>query len=60
MMPRLGYKNEGEVIVEGPSFFIVKSEPIKIKNFVIVEITFNEKLSQERTYLPYNSKYFNF
>jgi len=52
MMPRLGNKNEGEVIVEGPSFFIVKSEPIKVHNFVIVDIEFNERISKVRAYLP--------
>jgi len=52
MMPRLNNKNEGEVIVEGPSFFIVKIEPIKVHNFVIVDIEWNERISQVRAYLP--------
>jgi len=53
MMPRLGNKKEGEVIVEGPAFFNVKSEPIQIQNFVIVDITFDEKISHLRAYLPF-------
>jgi len=53
MMPRLGNKNDGEVLVEGPAFFNVKSEPIQIQNFVFVDITFNEKISHLRAYLPY-------
>jgi len=45
-------KNEGEVIVEGPSFFIVKGEPIKVHNFIIVDIQYNEKKSHIMSYLP--------
>jgi len=52
MIPRMGNKNEGEVIVEGPSFFIVKSEPIQVNNLVIVEIEYSQMISQVRAYLP--------
>jgi len=45
-------RNEGEVLVEGPSFFIVKRVPIKINNYVIVDIEFDERKSQIMSYLP--------
>jgi len=52
MMPRLGNKNEGELLVECPSYFTVINQPIKLNNFVIVQIEHNIKKSQLMAYLP--------
>jgi len=53
MMKRLSNTNEGEVLVEGPAFFKVKSEPLKLKNYVIVDIEYMAEESKDKTYLPF-------
>jgi len=55
MISRMRDINEGEVLMEAPSFFKVKSQPIKIQNFVIVEVEYDLKTSQIMAYLPYLS-----
>jgi len=57
MMPRLGYSNEGEVIIEGPSYFTVIQEPLKINNYIIVELEQNYEKSKKFSYLPIPKKW---
>jgi len=47
MMPQ-----EGEIIVEGPSFFRVLKQPIKVYNSIIVEIEYDFEKSEIMSYLP--------
>jgi len=53
MMPRLGYSNEGEVIVEGPSYFTVIKRPLQINNYIIVELEQNYEKSKHYPIYPF-------
>lgn len=55
MIKRLFGENEGEVLVEPPSYFKVISTPIKIKNHIIIDITYDEELSKKMSYLVSSS-----
>jgi len=57
MMYKMNNSNEGEVLVECPSFFKVIKEPLKIKNHIIVEIEYILEKSADFSYLiPHQKK----
>lgn len=53
IMPRLpDGKTEGEILVEGPSFFRIVGAPLKVHNTIVISIQYDEKRSNMSAYLP--------
>jgi hypothetical protein len=52
MVLRNGGADEQEVLVPCPSYFVVTSPPLKIRNAVVVAVRYDEGLSVQRRFLP--------